>query len=348
MAYDEFLMPRQFPAFVLNLQMPAADVDVNVHPSKINIKFANPSKIYDLVYSSVKSSIFKQSNPTLTTQELRVTNNNSLIQTDLNSLKEIELEPNIVELPSKNITFKQETFSPITIFDLNKTVKEENPLTTEVGNSSVKEPTPNKSTSQSETYISAHKLVDFKIVGQIFNEFIILEKENSMLLLDFHAGHERLNYDKFTEMLKNRNVVIQDLLIPYTQELTNNEINFILSLKEPLLDMGFDIDAFGDNKVIISSIPMQLKNINLKNFIDDLLHDMKNLKPNMNNEITQYLMQKACKSSVKSGDILTEMEIQELLKNLDMKQPILLCPHGRPVITVVTKSQIEKWFKRIV
>jgi len=348
MAYDEFLMPRQFPAFVLNLQMPAADVDVNVHPSKINIKFANPSKIYDLVYSSVKSSIFKQSNPTLTTQELRDINNNSLIQTDLNSLKEIELEPNIVELPSKNITFKQETFSPITIFDLNKTVKEENPLTTEVGNSSVKEPTPNKSTSQSETYISAHKLVDFKIVGQIFNEFIILEKENSMLLLDFHAGHERLNYDKFSEMLKNRNVVIQDLLIPYTQELTNNEINFILSLKEPLLDMGFDIDAFGDNKVIISSIPMQLKNINLKNFIDDLLHDMKNLKPNMNNEITQYLMQKACKSSVKSGDILTEMEIQELLKNLDMKQPILLCPHGRPVITVVTKSQIEKWFKRIV
>ena len=93
---------------------------------------------------------------------------------------------------------------------------------------------------------------------------------------------------------------------------------------------------------------MQLKDINLKNFIDDLVHDMKNIKPKMNNEITNYLMQKACKSSVKSGMKLTEMEIKELLKDLDMKKPVLLCPHGRPVITVVSKNQIEKWFKRIV
>ena len=84
------------------------------------------------------------------------------------------------------------------------------------------------------------------------------------------------------------------------------------------------------------------------NFIDDLLHDMKNLKPSINNEIKHYLMQKACKSSVKSGQALSEMEINELLKNLDLKKPVLLCPHGRPIISVVSKAQIEKWFKRIV
>ena len=82
--------------------------------------------------------------------------------------------------------------------------------------------------------------------------------------------------------------------------------------------------------------------------IDDLIHDMKNLKPKMTSEISHYLAKKACKSSVKSGMKLSEMEIHALLKDLDMKNPILLCPHGRPVITVVTKNQIEKWFKRIV
>ena len=93
---------------------------------------------------------------------------------------------------------------------------------------------------------------------------------------------------------------------------------------------------------------MQLKDINLKEFVNDLVHDMKNLRPNMNNEIRHYLMQKACKSSVRSGQTLNEMEIRELLKNLDMKNPVLLCPHGRPVITVINRAQIEKWFKRIV
>ena len=93
---------------------------------------------------------------------------------------------------------------------------------------------------------------------------------------------------------------------------------------------------------------MQLKDINLKNFVDDLIHDMKNLRPSMNNEIKHYLMQKACKASVKSGMKLTEMEIKELLKNLDINHPVLLCPHGRPVVTVISRAQIEKWFKRIV
>ncbi len=121
-----------------------------------------------------------------------------------------------------------------------------------------------------------------------------------------------------------------------------------MELKDDLQSLGFDIDTFGDKKIIIHSVPMQLKDINLKNFIDDLLHDIKNIKPKLNNEITTYLMQKACKSSVKSGQRLKEQEIQDLLKNLNKEKPVLLCPHGRPIITIISKSQIEKWFKRIV
>ncbi len=336
MAYEEYLMPRQFPMYVLSLSMPALDVDVNVHPSKMNVKFSNPSKIYDLVYQAVRGCIYKQINPT-NEQEVVETRpiEETLIKTDLSSLKEIRVDP----IPLNNtrvsstVSLRQETFSPITIFDLPKT--EQKIETTETKQEKLE-------------YKPIEKLVDFKIIGEIFNEFIVLEKGENIFLMDFHAGHERLNYDKFEKMVKDRNIVIQDLLIPYTQELTENEVEYILTLKDTLFELGFDINEFSDKKIIIHSVPMQLKDINLKNFIDDLLHDMKNIKPKMNNEITHYLMQKACKSSVKSGMRLSEYEIQELLKNLDEKRPVLLCPHGRPVITALSKSQIEKWFKRIV
>lgn len=343
MAFEEYLMPRQFPFYVINLKMPAVDVDVNVHPSKINIKFENPSKIYDLVYSAVRGAIYKSLNPSndvkIIEEEAPESN---LIKTDINALQEIEIEPNTVSQKTDSIVFKQQAFSPVTIYDLKeeKSIKQNN----NSDFSEISKPVSN----ENDHLQNIENLVDFKIVGQLFNEFVILEKGDNMILLDFHAGHERLNYDKFVAMVEKRDIVIQDLLIPYVQELTETEANFILSLKESLSALGFDVDSFGEKKIIINSIPMQLKDINLKSFVDDLLHDMKNLKPELNNEIKHYLMQKACKSSVKSGQTLSEMEIKDLLKNLDDKHPVLLCPHGRPVLTVVSKNQIEKWFKRIV
>lgn len=339
MANEEYLMPRQFPMYILNLTMPATDVDVNVHPSKMNVKFENPNKIYDLIYRTIRNSIYEQISPKQTEIKEFETNikedfSKNLIKTDISSLQEIEISPTIkAENLSSVVSLKQESYSPITIFDLPK--QEEDKI----------EEKPTKKEIHLE---NVEKLPDFKIIGEIFNEFIILEKGENMFLLDFHAGHERLNYDKFTKMIEDRNIVVQDLLIPYTQDVSAVEQDHILSLKNNLNELGFDIDTLGDSKIVIRSVPMQLKDINLKNFVDDLLHDLKNLKPKLNNEINNYLTQKACKSSVKSGMTLSTLEIQELLKNLDEKKPVLLCPHGRPVLTIISKSQIEKWFKRIV
>ncbi len=367
MANEEYLMTRQFPVYVLNLDMPKVDVDVNVHPSKMNVKFSNPSKIYDLVYTAVRSAIYNFINPTPSFSNNSIqpeTGENlseNLIKTDINSLKEIELEPTNIKI-NQNYTFRQTEYSPITIFDLKNTEKSKNLYEDSATNlkhnneiefntkiNEVNETSNDiKEDRENSHYTNIEDVLNYKIVGQLFNEFVILEYEDKVLMLDFHAGHERLNYDKFTEMVNNRNVIIQDLLIPYVQEMSVQEVDFILSLKDELSKLGFDVDSFGDNKIIINSIPMQLKDINLKDFVDDLIHDMKNLKPSMDNEIRHYLMQKACKSSVKSGMTLSEQEIKELLRDLDLKNPVLLCPHGRPVITVISRAQIEKWFKRIV
>lgn len=364
MAFEEYLMPRQFPFFVFNLTMPNIDVDVNVHPSKLNVKFSNPSKIYDLVYTAIRSAIYEFLNPVKKENLQDETNiqdipiENVLIKTDLSSLQEISVEANFNNNVLKESKLKQDTFSPITIFDLNKTteVKKENNNFSEsfdfkdvVKNASHSQIKSNATNNQeSKDYIDIEKLPDFKIIGTVFNEFLVIEKGEYILFLDYHAGHERLNYDKFTSMVEKRQVVIQDLLVPYVQKVTVQEAEYILNLKDKLQELGFDIDEYGEDRIKINSIPMQLKDINLKNFIDDLLHDMKNMSPNLNNEIKHYLMQKACKSSVKAGMPLSNMEINDLLKSLDMKNPVLLCPHGRPVISVVSRAQIEKWFKRIV
>lgn len=384
MAFEEYLMPRQFPFYVFELTMPNVDVDVNVHPSKMNVKFANPSKIYDLVYTTVRAKIYsslymanQQSADNVDT--IIQSQENNLIKTDVRALQEIEIEPNSfnsVEF-SKSANLKQEIYSPITIFDLHKNIDNENANNNKTVNNSEQnslkndmadikpeiaqnvvtesndiQPKPETNTKvenvANKDYVNVNEFSDYKVVGELFNEFIILEKGDNMLLMDFHAGHERLNYDKFTQIVKNREIVIQDLLVPFIYETTEQEVEHILSYKDDLEKLGFDIDSFGDKKIIINSIPMQLKDINLKNFVEDLLHDIKNGAVKINTEIQQYLMQKACKSSVKSGMTLSKMEIDELLKNLDMNKPVLLCPHGRPVISVITKSQIEKWFKRIV
>ena len=373
MAFEEYLMTRQFPFYVLNLTMPTVDIDVNVHPNKMNVKFAYPSKIYDLVYTATRSSIYQFLNPNKNTivniEEIEKPTEN-LIKTDINSLKEITIEPNKNSFNNSGfVELRQTTYNPITIFD----IKNDDIARNNIGEEDAKFNQVNRSVEaiidvdksidfdqnekilsdnieniKTNIYKNVEDFLDYKIVGELFNEFIILEKQDKMFLLDFHAGHERLNYDKLTKMVNDRELIIQDLLIPYTQELSQIEIDFIMQLKPELKNLGFDIDRFSENKIIINSVPMQLKDINLKTFVDDLVHDMKNLKPSMNNEIRHYLMQKACKSSVKSGMKLSEMEIKELLKNLDINNPVLLCPHGRPVVTVITRAQIEKWFKRIV
>lgn len=373
MAQEEYLMTRQFPFYVLNLNMPNVEVDVNVHPSKLNVKFASPSKIYDLVYSATRSAIYRAINPSVASS----TTSNPLINTE--NIEEVSIEPNTKSSASESVNVKPTEYTPITVFDLKTHLDEESTIYstpikepqilslkqnveesqfdssyTNAVNQNLIQPTKanqinqEQQVTQTNEYKNVEDFADFKIIGELFNEFLVLEKNDKMLLLDFHAGHERLNYDKFTRMIENRNLIIQDLLVPYVQSMTPQEVDFIMELKQDLYDLGFDVDRFSDNKIVINSIPMQLKDINLKDFVDDLIHDMKNLRPSMNNEIRHYLMQKACKSSVKSGMTLSEMEIKELLKNLNLNHPVLLCPHGRPVVTVITRAQIEKWFKRIV
>lgn len=343
MAYEEFLMSRQFPFFVLNIDLPYTDVDVNVHPNKLSIKFSKPSVIFDLMYSAVRKAISSVITKTEDYTEIKSDLPEVMEEVEIDGEEEkVLFEPEKIE---KKLTFKQGTSSErISFFD--KVSLNEKKFVPEPVINQKKEIILPK---QEETsYQAITDFSDYKIIGEFFNEFLVLEKDDKMLLIDFHAGHERLLYDELVKKAVNKEIVIQDLLIPYIQSVNSKELDYLLELSEELERIGFGMDQCSPTEIRISSVPMLMKDINLRKFVDDLLNDMNNYKPKVAYELDSFLMKTACRSAVKAGEKLNELQINALLKNLDINKPVLLCPHGRPIVTIVTKSQIEKWFKRIV
>lgn len=347
MAYEEFLMTRQFPFYVLNVDIPFTDVDVNTHPNKLKIKFAHPSHIFDLVYNGVRRTITSSIRPVKDNQY------NSITATELpKNEDEIDIESEIydnVNQISNEITFSQSFGNNISIFDkFASNVDEPQSIQIEEKIEIPNEKSLVSSDIESSVYQPIFDFSNYKIKGEIFSEFLLLEYQDKLLFLDFHAGHERLLYDEMVKKCADKKIMIQDLLIPYTQVLTAKEIEFILDFKDDLEKIGFGIDQFSKNEIRINYVPVLCKDIDLKRFVDDLLHDFNSYKPQVAVEIDKYLMRTACRSAVKAGQTLNSLQIEALLKQLDIKNPVLLCPHGRPIVTVVTRNQLEKWFKRIV
>lgn len=190
---------------------------------------------------------------------------------------------------------------------------------------------------------------DFKNIGMLFNTYVLIEKDNKLLLIDQHAAHERLLFDKFNIELNNKQVAIQPLMIPFVLDTNYNESNFLIENMEILNQMGFEIDSFGNNSFKVSTVPLLFDNINLSTFFDNILADIDNkLILSKQNSLKEYLAKKACKSAVKGNDKLTSNEISKLINDLSNSGQVLLCPHGRPIVVEVDRKDIEKWFKRIV
>ena len=155
-------------------------------------------------------------------------------------------------------------------------------------------------------------------------------------------------FDRLIEKSLTKTLTIQPLLIPYILEVNSEESLFIDEKLSYFIDLGIEIDKFGFNSYKIDAISTEISQINLQSFFNDLLSDLNILKNNdMPNIIRDKIAQKACKSAIKAGDKLTESEVQHLI-NLLKGNLGLKCPHGRPVCIKISRTEIDKWFKRIV
>ena len=189
--------------------------------------------------------------------------------------------------------------------------------------------------------------IDYKLIGTLFNTYILLESEDNFYLLDQHAGHERVLFDKFVNDFKIKKLVAQDLLVPYIFNVNELEKDLINSNLSVFNDLGFNIESFGINTFRVLTIPSILNGINLEDFIFDSLKNLSKISNN-NEIIKNHFATCACKAAVKGGQKLSDNEIKTLLNLIKTNKTTLLCPHGRPICLKFTRYEIEKMFKRIV
>jgi len=372
-AYENFLMKGKFPVYVLNLELNYEDIDVNVHPSKMEVKFKDSKEIYNIFYSKVLETLNENNCPidfafsNSSDEKINIPSENNNLTTEEPSLKKIEggfsfnaLESISNELSNVNVNIpkyvENDKTSVLSSPENNFLVlnSKENSINKEnisfadtnedIMNNNIFETGPVKENKiQEELKIG----LNYKLIGTLFNTYIVIESGENAYLIDQHAGHERLLYDKFIEQFETNKIVNQPLLVPYIFNVNEIEDELVENNLDMFKYFGFEIENFGRLTYKISSVPNLLNDINLQNFVDEILSNL--TKVSANNElIKNKFAQMACKAAVKGGQNLSKEEIEILLTQIFSKKTTLLCPHGRPICVKLTKYEIEKMFKRIV
>ena len=362
-AYENFTMKGRFPAYVLNLSMPQQEVDVNVHPNKLEVKFENTQKIFrvfnDAVFKALSDfnhvRVIGQDNNDSHDNYNSVSNilkNNELLKVDKNegvSFSDTnndqyeklldDYSKSCNDLSKNTGTYKFSlTNNLLPQIDINENNIELKSQTV-VSNNDVK--------IEQNDFKDILRL-DYKLIGVAFNTYLILEYNNNIYLIDQHAAHERQRYDDIMKQIDNNSLKIQDLMIPFILKVSQGESNFLNSNIDTLNSFGIGICEFGYNTYKVSSVPLLISEINLDEFFNEIFDNLNSFAKTPQQTIKSRFMQMACKSAVKGGDKLSDFEINTLLKRLETDTEVLLCPHGRPIVVEITKKQIEKWFKRIV
>ena len=375
-AYAAYLMKRQYPFYVLKIDMSPETVDVNVHPNKTDVRFIDNQVIYSTLYSVVTKVLDGSA------AALEIVKPNNSVPIDDGSRPIIPQKPitpdEIGEAHCDRpfVSGFNEELLDQTIwgrYNKSKSAEKEGEFekTFGVADSHDDEPRELGGNKIDDIFAENKKYIaemeakkaaeeaekarqeelkvepEFKVIGQILATYLILEKENDIYFIDQHAAHERLLYDKFIEEYKSGNVAEQTMLVPYIFRVNESESEFIIGKFPELRKAGFDISEYDVNEFAVYSVPVLLFDMDLKSFFDDLLSDISFKKETMPELIHDKIAMKACKAAIKSGKILSEDEIDALLKAMKYNTA-LRCPHGRPVTVKISRTEIDKWFKRIV
>ena len=347
-AYENRLMSGRFPSCVLCLEVPNNMVDVNVHPAKTEVKFANERAVFDGVRFAVMSALNKHpGRPEM-------------------QLKEAKTAP-----APKQETFRTMNTEQFKAFTKEVAKKPETPVAAPVAQALEKKPaavvrqpilipapTPKQPTFQTakvyappvveepkQEVLEMPKEIPYRVVGEVLDTYIIIEQGEEVLFLDKHAAHERI---LFEDMKKTDTpIMAQRLLAPMTANVTVEEKAALLS-DLPLLErFGYEVEDFGDGALLVRQIPADLDESQAESTLEELAEallqgstkDPAALRDEMLHTI-------ACKAAIKAGWHTEAKERDALVKQVMTRDDIRYCPHGRPVITTLTKKQLEKQFKR--
>ncbi len=343
-AYKNSVMVGKFPGGVLFITLPPELVDVNVHPSKIEVRFSDEKAIFDSVYHAVKSALSE---------------NVSLKQANLPEKKPVFNE--IFAKPQQefkqttvheNITYTEKILKPLSVFDVVEDVKtdyeadfDDDPLKIEFPISIPETKVEMQETvTQKPAQPTEENIIRF--VGEAYKTYIFIELNGKLCVIDKHAAHERILFNKLKA--ESQNCGSQMLLAPVTVTLGKEEYIAVTENLDTITKTGFDIEDFGNGTVIVRSCPMDLDNCEIEPLISEIAEYLTKNRRDINNEHLDWIYHNvACRSAIKAGDDNSELELLALAKQVVNDNDVRFCPHGRPVMIEISKYELEKQFGRV-
>ncbi|KNF08922.1 DNA mismatch repair protein MutL [Gottschalkia purinilytica] len=374
--YKSLIPINRYPVFILFIKLSSNDLDVNVHPTKTEVRFSNRDYIESNVFTCVKNllttnnlipEVILESEPKLNNK----TNNNNIeeqvtidiidspnkIKNSSNIINESQLEKNNNWNKTNNNIREKRLIDELAVY---RKGKDQNAVSIKDINENIKVIDFNvKETKEADSYLDKGKDVEdisnknvifpeLNIIGKLFETYILCEdkKSKDFYIIDQHAAHERIMYEKIKSQLESDNVYVQELMSPEVIDLTHNEINLIKENYDVFDKLGFKIEEFGSNSIIIRSVPMVFGEPNSKQLFLDILDNLQDDITNNYELRLDKVMKMACTNAIKAGYNIHTIEINKLIEDLKLCNEAFTCPHGRPVIIKMSKYELERKFKR--
>lgn len=326
-AYKSLIANGKYPFVVLNLELPPADVDVNVHPTKKEVRYKNTNQVFNFIFASIQAGLTnyierqsaKSFDPqSYTPQPVQQSNVVDFVQPKLESSGEIyfDKKDDTIYVSDKLMQEEEENFSQ---------QKEEKTEQRQFFVPVEKEPEPEEN-----------------IIGQYKNTYILVEKEDGLEIIDQHIAEERYIYEK---LMAEKNIVSQMLFVSDVVPVSSTEAELIKENIDKFEKFGFGIEFLKENELIFRKVPQMIAKVNPKEILADILA---NIEGNIDRLEEHILITTACKASVKAGQKLSTWQMQEIVKKWRTTKMPYTCPHGRPVVKFFPHKEIAGFFQRNV
>ena len=364
-AYKSFLMQHQYPFTVLYFTF-FSELDVNVHPTKMELRFDNNNEIYvelcDTIYAILSHKEMIPEVPVDSTPAPKKI---------VHEYKEPIPEPfekrriNEVRVAESRSVYGQSVTSAVKDYSAIEPAAKASASALVAGTGNSVELTPETSTAYEpaqvvtgtqqtlgdydKVFLTESSKKQFSIIGQLFKTYWLIEFEDKLYIIDQHAAHEKVLYEKTMARLANKDFTSQRISPPIVMTLDARECEMLEKYRPQIEQFGYEVEHFGGKEYMISAIPDNLFNIDMKDLFIEMLDDFSNATGRQTPDIiTEKVASMSCKAAVKGNDKLTLPEINKLIDELLSLDNPYNCPHGRPTIISMSKYEIEKKFKRIV
>lgn len=351
-----------YPIAVLFVTVPPETIDVNIHPGKKEIKFLDENNIINEISKAIESALnvnkpVAELHPKRDVFQSSYVVNESVDENSINSVKNVDYidSTNHVNANHVNVSEEKVIAEPISVKEYiatrnlhscdNNDDSSNAKIISEDDFHSIDLEDDSRSIDLDEATSRPFEFEDLSYAGYIFNSYIVTETRDAIYMVDQHAAHERIFYEKLINEYNNQQHNIQPILAPFLIEVSSAVYNTDRGWIELMQRMGYDIEDFGENTFVVRGIPSFMTLAEADTFAHRFIDNIGDLRDN--STVIDKLIVKSCKAAVKANNRLSEMEIKELLDKLSMCSNPFCCPHGRPTFIKMTRYEIERTFKRV-